>query len=262
MKTKLILGLLTTTLTAACGGGGGGSDDDPATGGQAGGGPPSGIVYNNIDDTDGGTVALSGALLALDGSTVSLSAASGEIDLSSQSFTANGNTGDIDSSSGLLSGAEYDFATDVSIGGSTFGVIGIATDVQDIRESGSITYTGEFGGQIIQSGITDDLEDWDATLTANFNDDGTVDATFEGDGSNLIDEIEITGATIDGNTFSGGTLSTSGNAGDNVTGTDVDFEGGFFGYNTALDAPAEAGGAIVSADDDTLLYGAFIVDTD
>jgi len=189
-------------LTAACGGGGGGgggSDDESATGGQAGGGPPSGIVYNNIDDTDGGTVALSGALLASD----AVSAASGEIDLSSQSFIANGNTGDIDSSSGRLSGAEYDFATDVSIGDNAVGVIGIATDVQDIRETGSITYTGEFGGQIIQSGAVDDLDDWDATLTANFNGGGTVDATFAGGGSDLINEIEITGATIDGNTFSG-----------------------------------------------------------
>ncbi len=268
MKANLVLCLFVATLAAGCGGGGGGSDDDSSGGGSSGGGsgggggtsgPPSGTDYSELNDTSGGTVTLEGATLA-NGSAVS--GASGTINLGAQTFTAGGTTANLSSTSGLSIGGSYDFATDVMLDSDTIGVVGVAIESGDVRDTGTIVYSGGFGGQLVQGTGTEDLNNWDATLTVNFG-SGDVDATFEGDGSTLIDEIEVNNASVSGTGFSGGTLRTLNNGSAvNVTGTGVDFEGGFFGYNDALDSPAEAGGALASSDDDTSLYGLFIVDSD
>jgi len=86
-----------------------------------------------------------------------------------------------------------------------------------------------------------------------------VDLTFQGGGSDLIDTIRIANAGISGSNLSGGTIQTFNNGVRNdITGSSVDLNGSFFGYDDVLLSPAEVGGAIQSQDADTDISGLFL----
>ncbi|MEP5155000.1 transferrin-binding protein-like solute binding protein [Planktotalea sp.] len=100
---------------------------------------------------------------------------------------------------------------------SATGVFGIVTSDADIPTSGSATYTGEAVGNY-SDGTTDyDLDDGSSTVVANFG-TGTVNVTMEGfeavnrSNGNTEDvgfnQVTITGMSIDGNQFDGGTIAT------------------------------------------------------
>jgi hypothetical protein len=156
--------------------------------------------------------------------------------------------------------SDFDYATDVELSSGEIAVIGVATATADVPTSGMAAYSGEFRGQLVQSGSpTATPLNWTADIQAGFSGGGDLDMTFAGSGSSVIDEIRIENATISGNTFSGGTMSTSLNGVENnVTGTSVDLNGAFFGYDNVLTIPAEVGGVMASSDSDTTISGAFI----
>ncbi len=258
----IIAGLLT-----ACGGGGGGTGGSSAGGGGGGAGalprmdpPPPGptVDYTELG-AQTGTSPLAGAILVAG---TSVTGTTGTITHSAQTFTASGISG----STSLGDDSAFDlpafaFATDVGIDASTVAIVGSSTAAADVRNTGTAAYTGQFSGQLVDTslGPTAATLNWDADIQVNFAGDGDVDITFEGGGSDLIDSIRILNADISGNTFAGGTIRTS-NDGvqNNITGTSVDLDGAFFGYNDALLLPAEAGGAIVSQDGDTDISGVFL----
>lgn len=78
-----------------------------------------------------------------------------------------------------------------------------------------------------------------------------------------VDTISVTGMTISGNGFSGGTVATT-NDGTavNITGanTTTTAQGAFFGYDTAASAPDEVGGLVLQQGDDGILAGGFVAD--
>lgn len=205
-----------------------------------------------------GTSALTGAILV--GGT-SVTGTSGTIDLSSKTFTATG----INGSTSLSARSPFDlptytFARDIAVNSSSIAVIGASTAVADIRQTGSAAYTGDFSAQLGTRGqVQTTTLNWDADIQINFAGDGDVDMTFTGGGSDLIDTIRVLNAQISGKTFSGGTIRTFYNGTqNNITGTTVETEGAFFGYNNTLQLPGEIGGAIVSTDRDNDISGVFI----
>lgn len=261
--TTLALGL---GLLTACGGGGGGAATTPD--GSSGPSavtpvndptaPGSNNTYRGIDATSG-TSTLGGAVLSA-GSSVA--GATGTITHSNGTFTGTGISGSQSlSDTSPFDLPDFDFATDVELSSGVVAIVGVATEVEDIRTSGTAAYTGQFSGQLVDAslGASADTLNWDADIQISFAGDGDVALTFEGGGSDLIDTIRITNARIDGNGFSGGTLRTSNNGvTNNVTGTDVDLDGAFFGYNGSLLLPGEVGGAMQSSDANTDISGVFL----
>jgi hypothetical protein len=85
-----------------------------------------------------------------------------------------------------------------------------------------------------------------------------------------IDMISASGMTIAGNSFSGGTITTTnGGAAVNITGanTTMAAQGAFFGYNSnqtapsgTIAAPDEVGGLVLLQGDDGIVAGGFIAD--
>ena len=254
------LAMIASTLSA-CGGGGG-------TGANGGDGnmanspvsdpPPPGTTNTYRTITAGsGTSTLGGAILLAG---TSVTGTTGTITHSDRTFSATGASGSLSNTS-AFNLPDFAYATNVALGANGVAIIGISTEPDDIRSTGTAAYTGAFRGQLADTslGATVDPLNWDADIQISFAGDGDVDLTFEGGGSALIDTIQIRNATIDGNTFSGGTLRTLNNGVTrNIAGTSVDLDGAFFGYNNSLLLPAEAGGAILAQDGDTDLSGVFI----
>lgn len=256
------------SLLTACGGGGGAANgpgngntnaanpvnDPPA--------PGSTNTYRTIN-AGSGTSTLGGAILDAGRSVENTT---GTITHSDGTFTASGVSGSGDLSDGSdFNLSNFSYATDVELSGGEIAIIGISTEPEDIRSSGTAAYTGEFRGQLADTSLggSTTVLNWDADIQINFSGDGDVDLTFEGGGSSLIDTIRIRNATINGNGISGGTLQTLNNGTtNNITGTGVDLNGTFFGYNNSLLLPAEAGGAIQSNDSDTDISGVFITSAD
>lgn len=257
MKNTWACALATATL-AGCGGGGGASDNQGMPMQQQTG--PS-QTYLEIGSVAVATSDLTGAVAD---SGTGVSSTTGTISHNTQSFTASGLTGPQSlGATSQFNFASYDYATDVQISPSVFAIVGVGTAVADMRSTGSVNYTGEFQGNLVDtSAIAATPLDWSADVQANFAGGGDVDMTFAGGGSTLIDEIRIQNATISGNTLSGGTITTSmGGVTNNITGTAVDMDGAFFGYDDTLGAPAEVGGALTTSDADSALIGAFIAST-
>ena len=255
---RAIILLSGASALAACGGGGSNDPDanDPVF-------SPT-TSYERIDSTNAVVSTLGGGLIA-NGASLTAEAADGTIDHREGTFDLS-NPGApetaLDSDSGFNVNGNYTFATDISTAADDYiGIIGVQTDPADIPGSGTATFSGEFEGVLLLSGATtpEELNNWESFIEANFAAGGTVNAEFTGSSSPTINRIEVTGATISGADFSGGMISTSNNAGVNdITGNSVDFDGSFFGYDTAVDQPAEVGGALVSEDSGNLLYGIFV----
>ncbi len=261
---KIALCALAGSFLAACGGGGGGVANGP---GDSPGGvpqlddpaPPSpSINYAALTDRTG-TSTLGGAILVAG---TSVAGTPGTINHAGQTFTASGISGATSlSQESDFAFANYTFATDIAVGSRSVAIVGVSTEVADMRTTGTAAYTGEFQAQLADASQNGNVVilDWDADIQVNFAGGGDVDLTFTGGGSDLIDAIQVNNATISGGTFSGGTLQTSNNGTvNNITGTNVDLDGTFFGYNDSLQLPGDAGGALTSKDGDTDISGVFM----
>lgn len=154
------------------------------------------------------------------------------------------------------------------------GIVGIVIDARDMPASGAATFTGEALGTVNIASDGFDLTAGTSTVTATFSDEGgTVDLVMNaftstsqsGDetATNPIDTISALGMVIDGNSFSGGTITTA------LAGEDVDLLGGsatsvaaghFFGYNSDDAQPDEVGGVLLMQGDAAVINGAFIAD--
>ncbi|MEL6571198.1 MAG: hypothetical protein AAFQ64_06055 [Pseudomonadota bacterium] len=266
MTLKNCVALATVaSLLAACGGGGGGTGPGSNNGGNTAAAPIEDPVqpgttntYQTITATTG-TSPLTGAILSAGDS---VTATTGTITHTSDSFTASGVAGSVS----LDDGSDFDlpayrFAKDIALESGAVAIVGVATETEDVRSTGTAAFTGDFAAQLVDSslGPVATTLNWDVDIQVNFASNGDVDLTFEGGGSDLIDTIRISNATIDGSTFSGGTLQTlNDGATRNIAGTDVALEGAFFGYDNSLQLPGEAGGAVQASDADTVISGVFI----
>ena len=255
MTYKINASVLAACLLAGCGGGGGGNDSDPSNSNNTSNGPSR--AYLKLDDRTVATSPLGGAIL----NGVTTRNTTGTITHDAQQFLLSGaaTAQDLGDTS-AFNFSDFEYATDVELSAGEIAIIGVATDTVDVPTSGMAAYTGEFRGELTQSGSPSATAlNWTADVQVGFAGAGDVDMTFAGGGSSVIDEIKIENASISGNTFSGGSFSTlnSGST-NNVTGTDVDLNGTFFGYDEVLTIPAEVGGVIASSDSDTVISGAFI----
>ncbi len=177
------------------------------------------------------------------------------------------------------SSGSYDYVTTVRSsyieGGTSFdtsGFAGVVTSAEDMPSTGGATYTGESQGVLVTATQGFDLNDGSSTVTADFA-SGTVDVELSGftvtdqvTGNAAvapIDTVKVTGMTISGNGFAGGTFATTNAGADvNVTGANTSSQtaGTFFGYDTATKTPDEVAGVTGSRGDDALLGAAFIAD--
>ena len=153
----------------------------------------------------------------------------------------------------------------------TSGVGGIITSATDVAASTSATYTGE-SGFFVADGPTNYGMTGTAQVSADFS-GGTVDVTmdvltaeettFGSPVVPVIDRFEVNDMTIQGNVFTGGTLTTTkgGNPVD-ITGGPIRTEarGAFFGYDNAASAPDEVGGMIFQDGPDGFILGTFLAD--
>ena len=178
-------------------------------------------------------------------------------------LTADGNQG--------FSGS-YDFVTAYEqtyvAGGDNYTVPGFygvgTTDADSNLVSGTVTYRGEARGVVGVSSSSTVLTNGDSTVSVNFNSNNVNVILNNFDTSTApIDEIRITGMTLSGGEYTGGSFTTLNN-GSNVfvTGanTSTDANGNLFGVNSAGNAPDETAGIVVSYGDSGLVVGAFIAD--
>lgn len=161
------------------------------------------------------------------------------------------------------------------------GVIGIMTAAADMPSGGTATYTGEASAETLSLGVgtTYDYNHGTSTVVANFG-AGTVDVTLDaftqvekipfGAASSIItaaaaplDQIHGSGLAINGTHFTGGSWQTlkGGVAVDVVgAGAVTTSNGTFYGYDSAVSAPAEVGGVVfsVAPGGTSALFGIYI----
>ena len=139
------------------------------------------------------------------------------------------------------------------------GVYGVTTVAADVPTSGTANYTGESGGSYFDGSSTVSLVG-SSNISVNFV-AKTVNLVagglaMRGDLTGVpvllqnFDEVRVTGMTISGNRFSGGTISFY-NGGTHVltstlfgTSTKEIAGGNFFGYDPTISAPDEVGGVL------------------
>lgn len=188
--------------------------------------------------------------------------------------------------------ASYEYVTaytgQYTSGGTTYdvdGVVGIMTEAADMPNTGRATYTG-----IASAGVNDytqdsygtgnrafALQNGVSTVNADFA-AGTVDVTMnnftareftgipgnefvDASATTPVDTIRVTGMTIAGNSFTGGTLVTERNgAAVNITGpnTITQSAGGFFGQSGGI--PDEVAGGVTSEGNNGSIYAGYIAD--
>lgn len=150
------------------------------------------------------------------------------------------------------------------------GIIGIATDLSAMPDSGSATFNGGATGLVIVGDSGFELRDGDSTIVVDFQ-SGRLRAdlgnfTSVSTVSGKLDEapfetIALDQALISGTSFSGGTITTGGGdtieqvVGANATALS---QGQFYGTNVDEDAPTEVGGILFVEGDEGLIYGSFI----
>lgn len=297
LKFATVMSLLFVTLTGGCPPtDGSGDPDDPDSTSRVWVEPDAGDYENFDADTTatsdlggvglrngeaGGTevVGASGSLNHLTGGfsyndgNYTFSSASGF----SSGTATDGASGTVNDTSGNYAGI-YDYVVPVTVsytsGGSNYtssGFIGVATAAENIPVSGTATYFGDATGTAISGDDFYELTNGNSQVAVNFATenvnvllnsftvtDGEDPATFTG-----LDSVNITGMTISGNTFTGGSLSTTylGSAstpiGDDVV---TNARGVFFGWDYTNDIPAEVAGVSVSEGDNGQLVFTFIAD--
>ena len=170
--------------------------------------------------------------------------------------------------------AYSDSATNTS--GTLF--LGFATDPAHMPTGGTATYTGTSGG-LAGTGTTASATrtgsfTGTSQVTANFG-AGTLNAVlsgtqfFDGFGNATtsagvgMDTLSLSGATISGSSFSGGTLTASLGGADvtsNLIGTPqtTTTSGNFYGWDNSAGAPEEVAGASLVTGSSGILAGSFI----
>ncbi len=154
---------------------------------------------------------------------------------------------------------------------SSFGVAGIATDPANVPATGTATFSGDSLGLMITNlGATSVSFEGNSVVTADFG-AGLVDVQLGGfsvrstNGQPAIapaDTIRIDNMAIRGNTFAGGTVSTSLRGQPvNFTGanTNVVTQGHFFGQ-TGAGLPDEVGGNVIAIGNSGAVTATFIAD--
>lgn len=149
---------------------------------------------------------------------------------------------------------------------------GIITAAADMPTTGTATYTGEAAASVITATTGTVLTNGTSTVAADFG-AGTVDVTLDSftalDSTTgtptvgPVDTIKMTGMTINGNRFAGGTLATeSGGGAVDLTGTNTTTQaaGAFFGYDNTNKVPDEVGGFLKSQGDSGIVIGGFVAD--
>lgn len=178
----------------------------------------------------------------------------------------------LDTRAEFTAATSYDFARQfrLEVGGviKGAGIIGVSTGADNIPSSGTVTYIGNALTRE-QQGPVAFLRQGTATVDVSFN-TGLVNVVAEADG-NTFDNITATGMQIDGNHFSGGTVTINKDGmdiTDSVTGgtTGTDAAGFFFGPGAAGEignggfAPAEVGGVITAGGATRTIESYFIAD--
>ncbi len=262
--------------------------------------PPATATYQTLSSTAVATSTLEGVAFRSDGTTTgtdivstpgTLAHASGRTELSVGSYQFVDPDG-VDSNGRLSNGsstlqqvatagtyeyvAVYDHSyVDNGTAYDTVGVLGVATRAADMPTAGGTaqaTYTGDAAALVVTGSDQYEMTGGVSNVSANFG-SGTVDVTMNGFGATRhtgagsavapIDTISVTGMTIAGNEFSGGTVTTSnGGAGVAITGagTTSAAQGNFYGYDAAIAAPDEVGGAVLQRGSSGLVYGGFVAD--
>ena len=152
------------------------------------------------------------------------------------------------------------------------GVVGVATELADMPTEGTATFTGGAIGFVITGDSGVRLSNGQSTVTANFA-SGLVDVdldNFSGVSQvsgNVVDtpfdSLNLSDAAIVDGGFSGGTLTSTGDAsvaeviGANAT---VQAEGQFYGIDDVTSDPAEVGGLIHAQGDTGQIFTSFIAD--
>lgn len=154
----------------------------------------------------------------------------------------------------------------------SLGVAGYATTAGDMPTSGSATYQGE--GMIVTndrlpSGETTQHRSANTSVTVNFG-AGTADVVMAGvtapaaGATAVVDQVNITGATVSGAGFSGGTVTATlggANALGITGGNDaITSSGQFYGYDGANGRPDEVAGTLLVDGNTGSLQAIYIAD--
>lgn len=268
MKRSIVTALFAGSgvlMLSACGGGGGGE----GTGGVMGVTAANFIGVNAETGANPRNVTLiqtTAALNAKAGLSADFDGYTFEADSGFENGTAveNGNT------VGLLSDIDTGISTDLILfdgayddgSGVTaiyYGITG-AAPTDDLRTSGSATWTGRGFADIVGTSGTTDLGVGTATVTATFP--GTVSAEIAGF-SGPVDTVMLSKMNISGDRFVGSSVATS-DAGSpvNVVGSAAtgNVEGIFSGSQDAAGTPDEIGGIFTLTGSDATLIGGFVAD--
>ena len=287
------------TLLVACGGGGGGGGSGgaaPSTTSTPNSTSPS---YETISSTSTSTSTVKGTAVRSNGTSGaldltktsgSLTHNTGAISLNDGNYLFTDNDGFsggsmTDGNASLTSDGKqgfsgtYDYvrpySQTYSSGGVSYtsqGVYGVVTSSNDIPTGGSAQYTGEATGVLVTGAAGYDLNNGRATVTVDFN-AGQVDVVLDNFSASdqstglaataPVDSITISGMTISGNEFNGGTVITNANGSTvDITGTNTtsDANGYFYGYDSSTSAPDEVAGSYLTQGDSGRLLGTFIGD--
>ena len=274
----VVLSAFALVMLMACSGGGGGVIDPPVDGGDPpvdGGDPPvvlapfgdaasteaADLIALSLD-ANAGTVTNETGTLNRTGNTIAFGSIDGTIsdDRTGVDLTNGAVTFDGDADAFAV---RFDAAQGTT---NTLGVIGVAADPATLP-SGTATYTGD---TVITAQSGTDLFELDgtATITANFG-AGTPNVTtaltaLSGTRQPAAAAIEdvadagsltITGSTISGSGFSGGTATLDSTV-LSLSGSETTaLEGAFYGTDGA-----EAGGVFIIEDGTTRIFGDFLGD--
>jgi len=151
-------------------------------------------------------------------------------------------------------------------------VAGIITTIEDIPTSGMATYSGEahINGQrdVTDSNTKFDMLNGSSTVSVDFGAahpsvDVEMTKFTDNEGTSPFTTVKITGMTLNGNTYSGGTIKTYNSGTEvNMTGQNVTggAQGAFFGYDEANSRPDETGGVVIQVGETGGFGGTFLAD--
>ena len=284
---------LCALVVTACSGGAGDVSNPSTTPTD----PPSGTVYPQYRTNTGVPISVStqleGTALQSRGGTQRLSQVSGTVNSADGSVTISDGSATLSDpdgfdASGTLSngaGATYQTRTDPELSGydyvtvgkldylaggtsstSSLVVIGVDTENADMPSRGIARYTGSMRADEIQGSSFQHYQSNQVVLDVDF---GSHDATLTAEnfgvtsGGMNFDALTVSGIDITGNNLSGGTATTLSN-GSPVTlyGSDAttSLSGTFYGFDTSIGAPDEAGGVFLVDGSNGQLMGYFVVD--
>lgn len=275
--------IVVASVLAGCGGGGGSTGTPPITlKGATFWRPQSDLSQAAIRNVEGGSGANFGSVIYIDdGLADFLQQQTQSSPDGTLSFQLDANNFAIVAAPDGASPSQYSDMRLLRLVYSTNGVIYIqdgvlgrfTSDANMALASGQATYTGLLTANIIaqpNSGNEFFLNFGDTVATVDFA-GKTVDvllSNFQPSPDATFDSAQITGMTISGNRFSGGTFTAlaGGTPTGDFTGDDFRSSGVFAGWNdsngTAAggDRPAELGGAFLAATTDGIVAGRYVAD--